>query len=71
MTQIWWNTQKRTIITKTFIDGWMEEKCPISIFTDNYLHTEMRSWTKTWSGVKEEEEHKDQENETEPKLSCL
>lgn len=29
----------------------------------------MSSWTKTWSGVTDEEEHKDQENETEPKLS--
>ncbi len=29
----------------------------------------MSSWTKTWSEVKEEEEHKDQEKETEPKLS--
>lgn len=58
--------QAQFIITKSFINGWLEEQCPISIFTDNYLYIRMSSWTKTWNGVKRD---KDWENETEPKVS--
>ncbi len=34
-------------------------------YLQTIIYTGMSSWTKTWSGVKEEVEHKDQENETE------